>query len=231
MRWWNESAGRIDERIPLPLVMLALLLIASLIGLLLYFWPRWLPHHWWLRFWRALLRGVWAIGRFFRRLALAVVRWRPRLPKPGWWRLRFAWRWRRRGRPVTVPGTEVAPEPADDVLPDLPEQDFLSLADWYAGQGRYAEAVRERLRAILRALVDAGVITNPPGSTVLELSAGASAALPAVRPAVTGAGEVFSELWYGMRPATAGHDAQMRDYAAATAAVLTGTPVPAGGAR
>jgi hypothetical protein len=216
IRAWNEFAARFDDWLSMPLAMLSLLLLGGLAGLLWYTFPAWLPHRWWGRFWRAL-------GRAWRRLAAAVGR-APRVLRSARWRGwrpgRLWWRWRR--RPTAT--TDVAEPAADDALPDRPAHEFVSLADWYAAQGRYAEAVRERLRGIVRALVDVQVIAAPPGWTVIELASAAGTALPAVYPCVTGASQVFSDIWYGQRPAAATDDAWMRGYADETARVLAGIP-------
>lgn len=153
--------------------------------------------------------------------------WVPRrLPR---WRLP-GWRLPRLRRPRRRRGAEpVAPpvEPADaDGLPDLPVAAFVSLADRLAAEGRYAEAVRERLRAMVRELVDRRVIEHQPGWTIGELAAAAGRARPAVDPPLRAAGGIFSDVWYGQRPADPQHDAQMRRLGADLHAALTN-----GGAR
>ena len=207
-RRWTEFVAAVGDRIGLGTATLLLLLAALLTGAAWYWFPRWLPWRWW--------------GRFARYLAAHRPRGR------AWWRWRRRpgarrWRWRRRRPAPAVP--ELEPQPGLD-LPELPAQSFVSLADWLAAQGRYAEAVRERLRGIVRVLVDAGVIANPPGATVTELAQAASAVRPVVRPAVGGAGAVFSEIWYGQRPATAGEDRLMRGYAEAVDRALVPVPAP-----
>jgi hypothetical protein len=178
------------------------------LGALWYFFPAWVP-----RRLPRLRRPHWRWPRW-------TVSWR----WPGWivsWRwarlreLLLAWlrslRWSRRRRRVTEPvvAPELAPVPGDE-LPDLSSAAFASLADQLAAQGRYAEAVRERLRAMVRCLVERGVIEDRPGWTVTELAAAAGAALPAVAPPLTEAAGVFSDIWYGGRPAHAAADARMR---------------------
>jgi hypothetical protein len=114
---------------------------------------------------------------------------------------------------------------AGDELPDLPAADFVSLADRFAAEGRFAEAVRERLRAIVRELIDAGLIDNRPGWTVTELATAAGAARPPVRPGLDAASRLFSDIWYGQRPATADDDRRMRGYAGQVHGALTGALV------
>ncbi|GGM34625.1 DUF4129 domain-containing protein [Dactylosporangium sucinum] len=112
-----------------------------------------------------------------------------------------------------VPAPETEPEP-DAELPELPAHAFMSLADRLAAEGRYAEAVRERLRAIVRGLVERRVLEHQPGMTVTELARAAGAALPGLDTPLRSATGIFSEIWYGQRPATAEHDDRMRRLAA-----------------
>ena len=124
------------------------------------------------------------------------------------------------------PEPELVPHETDE-LPELPVEAFLSLADRLASEGRYAEAVRERLRGIVRELVDAGVVENRPGFTITELARAAAAARPPVRPPLDAASGLFSDIWYGQRPAGAEHDTRMREYAAAVHAALLPVGAPA----
>ncbi|MEV0727751.1 DUF4129 domain-containing protein [Polymorphospora sp. NPDC050346] len=140
-----------------------------------------------------------------------VPRRLPRLPRWRWRPRRPRWPWRRRKK---LPATEVPEQTDPDALPDLPVAAFVSLADRYAAQGRYAEAVRERLRAMVRELADRQVIEHRPGWTVTELAGAAGRTLPAVDAPLAAAGRLFSDLWYGQRPARAEHDARMRQLAA-----------------
>ena len=115
--------------------------------------------------------------------------------------------------PVDVTEEDLAPSSGDE-LPDLPVQAFLTLADRLAAEGRYAEAVRERLRAIVRGLADRRAVEILPGMTVTEVAHAAAAVAPAVESPLRGAAGVFSDIWYGQLPATAEHDTLMRRYAA-----------------
>jgi hypothetical protein len=198
-RWWDELVARVDDAIGLGPATLLLFALAALVGIGWYRWPRWLP-----RYWPA--RG----GRRWR------LRWR--------WR----WPWRRRRVPAEEAEAEAVPDETEE-LPELPAETFRSLADRLAAQGRFAEAVRERLRGIVRELVDAGVVQNRPGWTMTELAAVAAGARPAVQPPLDAASRLFSDIWYGQRPAGAEHDARMRGYAGRVHEALT--PVPLGGAR
>jgi hypothetical protein len=89
--------------------------------------------------------------------------------------------------------------------------DHRALADRFAAEGRYAEAVRERLRAVVRDLEGRGAVDPRPGRTVDEIVTEAGRALPgAAAPMVLGA-RVFSEIWYGGRCAAADDDTRLRE--------------------
>jgi hypothetical protein len=205
-RWWDEFVASVDDAVGLGLVTLLLLLAAALVAAGWYLWPKWLPRNW------------------PRPAGGGARRWR-------WPRLRWRWPWRRRKRGRKTDETaEPAVEPHEtEGLPDLPAEAFMSLADRLAAEGRFAEAVRERLRAIVRELVDAGVVENRPGWTITELASAAGRARPPVRAPLDGASRLFSDIWYGLRPAGAEHDARMREYAAHVHSALT--LVPLGGRR
>jgi hypothetical protein len=194
-RWLTDRVAAIGDVLGLGLATLLLLLAAALSGAAWYWYPAWLPWRWWRR--------------------------------PHWSFKSWRWPWRRRAPDGTEAEPEVA-EPAEVAaheLPDLPAEAFRSLADQYAAQGRYAEAVRERLRAIVRELVDAHIVENRPGWTVTELARAAGAARPPVRPPLDAASRLFSYIWYGLRPAYARDDEQMREYATQVHAALAAVPV------
>lgn len=218
-RWWTERVAAIGDAIGLGPAALLLLLAAGLVGAAWYWYPGWLPWRWWRRFARRLRwRWPW--------------QWSWRWPWHWSWRWPWEWppRWPWRRRRVTDTGPEAEPAAVGaHELPDLPADAFVSLADQYAAQGRYAEAVRERLRAIVRELVDAGVVENRPGWTVTELARAAGAARPSVRPPLDAASLVFSDIWYGLRPAYARHDERMRGHAEQVHRALAAVPV--GGVR
>ncbi|MBM7081166.1 DUF4129 domain-containing protein [Micromonospora sp. WMMD734] len=134
---------------------------------------------------------------------------RLRLPRLRWPRWRLP---RRRRRTADGPGAVTLPRPrtADD---DLPADAARSLADRLAAEGRYAEAVRERLRAMIRRLVAVGAVAPRAGMTVTELTDAAARARPPVDPPMRAAGAIFTELWYAQRPAAADHDRRMRELA------------------
>jgi hypothetical protein len=201
MRWWNEAVADLGDVIPVPLLAFLSLVLTLIIALLLYFWP---------------LNFAWGSGSGRRR------RDRSKDGRVGGRRFRFGalrWRWRLRWRRRRRQASELDDLPADE-LPDLPASVLALTADELAAAGRYAEAVRERLRAIVRDLIERDVIPNSPGWTVTELARAAVQTRPALGSGLNGAVRVFSEIWYGLKPATADDDQSMRGYAAATAQAL-----------
>lgn len=106
-------------------------------------------------------------------------------------------------------------------------------AEAYAADRRFAEAVRERMRAIVRELETRGVLEPRPGRTADEVAREAGAAVPAVAPDLRSAATVFDEVWYGGRTATAEADAVLRQadqrIQRAQLVVSGAGPVPASG--
>jgi hypothetical protein len=76
-------------------------------------------------------------------------------------------------------------------------------AEAAAAQGRWADAVRERLRAVVRELEARGVLDPRPGRTADEVAREGGAAVPEVGDDLARAARVFGEVWYGGRPADA----------------------------
>jgi hypothetical protein len=125
-------------------------------------------------------------------------------------------RWRRRAKKPEPALTAAEPEPELELElepePDVPlPVGVMSLADRLAAEGRYAEAIRQRLRDTIRDLITAGIVAPQPGWTAAELAAVASAQRPAVAQPLGSATELFSEIWYGDRPAQQPQDDRMRD--------------------
>jgi hypothetical protein len=213
-RVWNEVVARLAELVRGGVTTLVFLsLVAALLFALgWYFWPSWLPWHWRLGFGRGD-RGTDRRTGWRGRFRLGTLRWRLR-------------RRRRKAR-----GGEERPDLPADILPDLPAEVLVVTADQLAAAGRYAEAVRERLRAIVRDLIEREVLPHSPGWTVTELAAAAGRARPPLAQPLAGGVNVFSEIWYGLRPATAADDVAMRDYAKAIAHTLAeSAPAPVGSA-
>lgn len=221
MRAWHELVADLADPVPGGVTTLALLLIifASLVAVLWYWWPHWVParrgassgrrHRGWWRLRFPPLRRWWQALR--RNRFRALLRWRMRR------------RWRARRRPDPRPQPDLSPEE----LPRQPAAVMALSADELAAQGRYREAVRQRLRAIVRDLVERQVVEHHPGWTVTELARMAGAARPSTAAPLAGACEVFSRIWYGQHPAGADDDAAMRVYAGQVRSVLGDQPVRA----
>jgi hypothetical protein len=83
-------------------------------------------------------------------------------------------------------------------------------ADAHAAAGRWAEAVRERLRAVVRSLEERAVLEPRPGRTADEAAAEAGAALPPCADDLRSAARLFDEVWYGGRAVGPEGDAALR---------------------
>jgi hypothetical protein len=75
------------------------------------------------------------------------------------------------------------------------------LAERAAARGDYAEAVRERLRAVVRELESRGVVEPRPGRTADEVAGEAGRVVPALAQPLSQGAQLFDEVWYGGRPA------------------------------
>jgi len=203
MRGYDEFLAGVFDHISASLVALILLAIAAVVGVLWYTHPVWL------------------------RIRLPRFRFRIRLPRFRIRRPRFRLRLPRRPRKKKIkkakkvrPEPEVSmPEPEPDPEP-VAQPAGLSLADRLAAEGRYAEAIRERLRESVTALSRYGVITPAPAWTAHEVAARAGANRPGLSGPLTGATGIFSEVWYGHRPAGPDQDALMRRLTAEIKAAL-----------
>ncbi len=76
-------------------------------------------------------------------------------------------------------------------------------ADRFASAGQWEDAVRERFRALVRALEERAVLDERPGRTADEASAEAGVALPPLAGALAAAAGTFDDVCYGGRPADA----------------------------
>jgi hypothetical protein len=92
---------------------------------------------------------------------------------------------------------------------ELTAADHRRRAEGHAGQREWAEAIRERLRAISRELEERGVLDPRPGRTADELCAEASLRLPGVADEFARAAAVFDAVWYGGRPADPDDEARL----------------------
>jgi hypothetical protein len=124
-------------------------------------------------------------------------------------------------RRVGAPGRRPATQPLFETGP-VSAAEHRRRADEHAAAGRYDEAVRERLRAVVRELETRGVLEPRPGRTADEAAAEAGAAYPEIGPHLRTAVRVFDEIWYGGRTATAEDDTQLRDVDSRLRAPLAG---------
>lgn len=70
-----------------------------------------------------------------------------------------------------------------------------------AEAGAFAEAVRERLRAVVRDLQERGIVEDAPGRTADEIARDAGRALPSVAGDLRAGARAFDDIWYGGRTA------------------------------
>jgi hypothetical protein len=99
-------------------------------------------------------------------------------------------------------------------------------ADAHAERGRWALAVRERLRAVVRELAERELLDERAGRTAAEVAAEAGRVLPDCAAQLRAAAQLFDDVWYGGEPATAEMDALLR---ALDEAVRRARPVLAAG--
>ena len=85
----------------------------------------------------------------------------------------------------------------------LTADEHRAAAQAAAEQGRWADAVRERLRAVVRELEARGALDPRPGRTAGEVARDGGAAVPDAAADLARAAAVFDEVWYGGRPADA----------------------------
>ncbi|MFF1909002.1 DUF4129 domain-containing protein [Kitasatospora sp. NPDC058218] len=74
-------------------------------------------------------------------------------------------------------------------------------AERHAAAGQWSEAVREQMRAVVRALEERTLLDTRPGRTADEAAAEAGRALPAHAAALTAAARTFDDIAYGDRTA------------------------------
>jgi hypothetical protein len=92
----------------------------------------------------------------------------------------------------------------------LPADEHRARADAAAASGRYAEAVRERWRGLVRGAEERGLLDPRPGRTVDEAARDVAAVLPGTSAALAEAARAFDEIWYAGASATSAHDTAVR---------------------
>jgi uncharacterized protein DUF4129 len=88
-------------------------------------------------------------------------------------------------------------------------EDHRAAAESRAAAGEWAEAIRERLRAVARDLEERVILDPRPGRTADELAVEAGTALPEVAQDFAAAVRLFDDVWYGDRPGTEAGYAQL----------------------
>lgn len=85
----------------------------------------------------------------------------------------------------------------------LTADEHRSLAEAAAARGAFDEAVRERLRAVVRELEERGVLDSRPGRTAAEVSLEAGRAVPELVTPLRRGATTFEQIWYGGQAADA----------------------------
>ncbi|MCX5298107.1 DUF4129 domain-containing protein [Streptomyces sp. NBC_00193] len=80
--------------------------------------------------------------------------------------------------------------------------DHRATAEALAGEGRWSEAVQERMRAVVRSLEERTLLDPRPGRTADEAAAEAAVSLPSHATALRTAARAFDDVTYGAHPAT-----------------------------
>ncbi|RAY14502.1 DUF4129 domain-containing protein [Actinomadura craniellae] len=80
--------------------------------------------------------------------------------------------------------------------------DHRAAAERHALAGEWAEAIRERLRAIARDLEERAILPARPGRTADELAGEAGTELPDHADELRACVLIFDDVWYGDRPGT-----------------------------
>lgn len=90
------------------------------------------------------------------------------------------------------------------LLEDRPSaaRDHRANAARHAADGQWAEAIRERLRAVARDLEERAILDPRPGRTADELAEQTAQALPDLAEELHVGVRIFDDVWYGDRPAT-----------------------------
>lgn len=101
-------------------------------------------------------------------------------------------------------------DPFADFAAALRPDEHRRLAEEHAAAGRYAEAIRERMRAIVRDLEERAILEPRLGRTADEVAYEAGSVLADAADDLHRAARTFDDVWYGGRPATAAKAADLR---------------------
>ena len=98
---------------------------------------------------------------------------------------------------VTLQPAGTDPEPEVMVELTRTAREWRAEADALEAEGRWAEGLRCRHRALVADLVRRGVIPDQAGRTAGEYARDVAARLPDAAPAFAAATELFEAVWYG----------------------------------
>lgn len=90
------------------------------------------------------------------------------------------------------------------VDPGMSAAQYRTNAEALAAAGQWEQAVSERMRALVRACQERGLIDAHPGWTADEVAAEVGQRVPEARDALEAAARTFDEVRYGGRPGSAG---------------------------
>lgn len=116
-----------------------------------------------------------------------------------------------------APRREALRRADSDPLAPLAAVDHRHLAAEHEAAARFAEALREWLRAVISTIEERGVLDPRPGRTGAGTAREAGPLLPSVRGELLRVVTVFDAVWFGARPATAEDAAAARRLADAVA--------------
>jgi hypothetical protein len=85
---------------------------------------------------------------------------------------------------------------------ELSAAQHRATAEGFAAKGDWTAAIRHRLRAVARALEEAGILNPAPGRTANELARDASEHIPHLASELSCAASAFNDVAYGERPGT-----------------------------
>jgi Domain of unknown function (DUF4129) len=114
---------------------------------------------------------------------------------------------------------------------DRTAAEHRAAADAHAAAGRWAEAVRDRLRALITGLEERSLLEPRPGRTADEAAVDAGRVVPECATELRAAARVFDDIWYGGRAADATHDAALRALDERVRASRPAIPIQIGTAR
>lgn len=116
------------------------------------------------------------------------------------------------------------------VDPQVSAEQYRAQAEQSRAQGRWEEATSQRMRALVRASQERGLIDAHPGWTADEVALAVGEHVPAAASTLTKAARTFDEVRYGRRPGSApGYQVVAAADDLVSAADLPSSRAPAGG--